>query len=174
MKEAQKILKVIKSGNREKIDREFSEIYEKYKGLVCFILTKYIDNQFEIDDLLQESFISVFNNIDRIKTDFKGYIASISKNKALNYLKQKKKYCLLSDAEIDKSVLIDETRSNLRLLIDDLNKKLNEEEVNIIIYHLVYDYTFKDIAINLNMKESTIKTKYFRALRKYNENKKGK
>ena len=89
MKEPQKILKVIKSGNREKIDREFSEIYEKYKGLVCFILTKYIDNQFEIDDLLQESFISVFNNIDRIKTDFKGYIVSISKNKALNYLKQK-------------------------------------------------------------------------------------
>ena len=56
--------------------------------------------------------------------------------------------------------------SDLRDMIDILKSQLEQDEVDIIIQHLIYAYTFEDIAKNTNSNVSTVKTKYFRAIKK--------
>ena len=42
-----------------------------------------------------------------------------------------------------------------------------KEDITIILLHLIDDLKFDDIALKLNKKVKTIKTKYYRALKKY-------
>ena len=46
-------------------------------------------------------------------------------------------------------------------------KDLTDEEVNIIILKVVYGYTFKELALKISQKPSTISSKYFRAINKF-------
>ena len=51
-------------------------------------------------------------------------------------------------------------------MIDILRRNLEMVEVDIIIDHLVYAYTFEEIGHKLGLSTNTVKTKYFRALKK--------
>ena len=51
-------------------------------------------------------------------------------------------------------------------LIDMLSDYLTDEEINIIIYHFLYNETFENIAKKLNKNPNTIRTTYFRSLKK--------
>ena len=48
-----------------------------------------------------------------------------------------------------------------------MKKVLSEEEINIIILHLIYDYTFKELADKYHKPISTISSVYNRALKKF-------
>ena len=48
-----------------------------------------------------------------------------------------------------------------------MKKVLSDEEINIIILHLIYDYTFKELADKYNKPISSISSVYSRALKKF-------
>ena len=53
------------------------------------------------------------------------------------------------------------------LIINDMKRILSEEEINIIIEHVIYDVSFKTLAKKYNKPISTISTKYYQAIQKY-------
>ena len=61
--------------------------------------------------------------------------------------------------------------SNIRykLFIDDLRKFLNDEEIDIIIFHIIYDYSLIEISKKLNRNYNSIKSIYHRAINKCKE-----
>lgn len=165
----QKLLyKAIKSNNEEKILEACDLIYQKYQKLIYFIISKYITNVFDIEDLTQTVFTNFFNNLEKIDLtkNIKYYLVTSAKNISLNFIKKQNRM------DYD-DVLIYQTKdqnNNNYLycdLINDLQKQLNKEQINIIILHTIEGYTFKEIAKKYNKKTNTIITIYNRALKQY-------
>ena len=66
-----------------------------------------------------------------------------------------------------KSREVKEIDDKILELIKDMKLYLTKEDITIILLHLIDDLKFDDIALKLNQKVKTIKTKYYRALKKY-------
>lgn len=147
----------------------FTYIYENYKPLMFFIASRYIKNEVDIEDVVHNSFVEFFNNVDKIKTSIKSYLTICVKTNALDYLKSNKK---ITFVEVEKLSYISDDdinycNDNLINIINDMKLYLTKEDINIILLHLIDDLKFDEIALKLNQKVKTIKTKYYRALKKY-------
>ncbi len=173
MDDKRKIINALNSRKQEKIEEVFNYIYDKYKPLAIFVAGKYLKSVDDIDDVVQDAFISFFNNINNVNTNVKSYLTTIVKNKAIDFIRKNKRieyvdvedFDVISDYEKTSNDSLTEMISNMRSVLGDL-------DTNIILLHLVDDLKFDDIALKLNMNTKTIKTKYYRALKKYQERKK--
>ena len=57
--------------------------------------------------------------------------------------------------------------------IDKFKDFLNQEELDLIIYHLLYDYSFKEIALMKDVTTSVVSSKYRRTIIKVRNHYKG-
>ena len=152
-------------------EETFSYIYEKYKPLLMFIASRYIKNEVDIEDIVQNTFVEFFNNLDNIHTTIKSYLSVCCKTNALDYLKSKGKVTYVETEKlsylVDETTTYDESNDKYKELIKDMKLYLTKEYITIILLHLIDDLKFDDIALKLNQKVKTVKTKYYRALKKY-------
>lgn len=75
------------------IQKTFEEIYEEYKNLVFNLSLQYVLIKEEAEDITQEVFVKVFNNLlkfDPDKASLKTWIYRITINQNLDYIKSKK------------------------------------------------------------------------------------
>lgn len=166
MNEERKLHQVLKIGDKEIINSYFEEIYNKYKGLVCFVIAKYIKNYDDIVDIAQDVFLSFFNNADKVNSSIKYYLTTSAKNKALNYIKKYSRVSIVDDKELD--VIQEELNRNdtFEYIMEVLKETLTKQEYEILCLHLLDNYTFKKISLKQNINESTVKTLYYRAVKK--------
>lgn len=152
-------------------EETFSYIYEKYKPLLMFIASRYIKNEADIEDIVHNTFVEFFNNINDIHASIKSYLSVCCKTNVLDYLRVKGKVTYVETEKL--SYLVDETinyydcNDSYKELIESMKLYLTKEDITIILLHLIDDLKFDDIALKLNQKVKTIKTKYYRALKKY-------
>ena len=148
----------------QKEEKYFKSIYDDYKPLVVFIASLYLDNSDYVDDVIQEVFLEVFSHSNQI-SNYKAYITSVAKNKSISINKATTSIKLVESMD-------DFLVSNLKEkeifvpIIDELNSTLNVKEINIVLLHLYGGYTFREIAEHIHTNEKTVKTKYYRALKK--------
>lgn len=172
MTDEKRLFRAIQSKRKEEPEITFQYLYTKYKPLVRFVVAQYIKNEFDIEDITQETFVKFFNYAERINSSIKTYLTVSAKNIAFNFLKKNQKLSYVDTDEVpnlNDVFLPSDYLSNDRFdeLICDMKKVLSEEDVNIILLHLVDDIKFQDIALQLNQNIKTVKTKYYRALKKY-------
>ena len=77
-------------------NREFNEIYEKYKNLVLKVAYIYSGNNYDAaEDITQDTFLKLYTGFKDFKIEkIPAWLYTVTKNSALNY---KKKYgCLVS------------------------------------------------------------------------------
>jgi RNA polymerase sigma factor (sigma-70 family) len=67
-------------------------LFEKYVGILMTICRRYAGDQHEAEDMLQESFISIFSHINQFKSagSFEGWLKRITVNAALKMLQKRK------------------------------------------------------------------------------------
>lgn len=167
MSEEKKLKMILSTGKVELINALFEELYTKYKGLVCFIISKYIKSVDDVVDIAQDVFLDFFNNAKNVNKNIKFYLTSSAKNKALDHLKKYNKITLVDVTDLD--LLNNQSGSNDYLFKDTLKvlkDNLSDIEYNILSLHLFSELTFKEVSSKLNMKESSVKTLYFRTLKK--------
>ena len=167
MSEEKKLKMILSTGKVELINALFEEIYTKYKGLVCFIISKYIKSLDDIVDIAQDVFLDFFNNANNVNNNIKFYLTSSAKNKALDHLKKYNKITLVDVTDLD--LLNNQSVSNDYIFKDTLKvlkDNLKTLEYYILSLHIFSELTFKEISSKLNMKESSVKTLYFRTLKK--------
>jgi RNA polymerase sigma-70 factor (ECF subfamily) len=156
----------IKSKDINKINAVFEEIYYEYGHLIGFVISKYVSNKQDIEELINDVFLSFFNHIDKIKIkNIKSYLAITARNKAINHYKKNKKDILINPEIIDKKTSSDNTL--YYIIIDDMRKILSDFEITIIIEHVVLGKSFKEIAQDNNKPISTISDQYYNAIKKY-------
>ena len=83
-----------KGKEADKIDKEayFNYLLDTYERLVYSIFFKMTGNQFDAEDLTQETFLSVYKNLATFQRDYeKAWICKIATNKGLDFLKSAKR-----------------------------------------------------------------------------------
>ena len=83
-----------KGKEADKIDKEayFGYLLDTYGRLVYSICFKMTGNQFDAEDLAQETFLSVYKNLATFQKDYeKAWICKIATNKGLDFLKSAKR-----------------------------------------------------------------------------------
>ena len=153
----------------------FEIIIERYELAVQRFIYNMIRNIETSEDIAQEVFISAFNKLYSFNSEFKfsTWLFSIAKNKTIDYIRKNKKTVELEYSKEDifstsnspeNFVEFMETKKNILEFI----KSLNETEKQILSLRYTKErITFGQIAIILNLPESTIKKRYYNLYNKY-------
>ena len=138
----------------------FDEIYNETQTSVYLSIRTYLKDQQIIEDLMQDTYVRAIQNITKYKlgTNFKAWISCIARNIAINYYNKEKKVELV---EIDNPVLSVENNDSK---LDYYLSFLEGVERDIVIYHIVLDMKFKDIAKIVELPQSTVFAKYKTAI----------
>jgi RNA polymerase sigma factor (sigma-70 family) len=142
------------------------KFYNDNKDLGYYTVSKYIKNQYDVEDVVQNSFIKIFNILEKIEVhkNFKGFLYKVFKNTALDFLR-KKKYSYEYLDEIYSESIIDDNECKEEMLSD-----IESEISNLSpMYHLVFkcyhieQMTHKDISLKLGISEGTSKSNLHKA-----------
>lgn len=170
-RESRTLIDRIQAGNTE----VFRELIDKHQRLVSHIVFRLIDQSEDREDLCQDVFMKVYQNLPRFRHESKlsTWIATIAYNTCINYL-QKKKIPLFDDktpdtitlddvsghdSPPDKSAESEDIRVRLVNAIDTLDRRYR---AIITLYHLE-GMSYAEIADILKLPEGTVKSYLFRA-----------
>lgn len=163
----EKILFRLKNNENE----AFEEIIKKYGGRLFLIAKTKIKDDALADDAVQETFISLYENVHRIKSESKlnSWLTKVLINKCNDLMRKNKIYNFVYDYnEIDTYADRRDEFENLITHIDIymIINKLNDEDKVIFLMYYSRNYTIKEISKILDTKENTIKTKISRVKKK--------
>lgn len=149
----------------------YGVLFERYKGLVYRRCLMMLGNCDMALDVLQDSFLTAYRNLDRLKNPekFSSWVAGIARNQCLNMRRKKdfKSVSLdyLSERGVQKAVSgdffseDDERMEMIRKILPELPKKQREA---IELYYLK-DNSIKEIAGFLDVTVSAVKSRLFQA-----------
>ena len=131
-------------GLQKRSEEAFEECYYKYKDLVYYVIIKMTRNKEMTEDLVQDTFIRMYQQIDELKkqkveVEFADY--------------------LVADV-IDTSV-------EMRNLMFEMEKILSPREYEIIILKTVYNMKQKEIAEYLGIPIGTVGWVYQEGIKKF-------
>ena len=161
------LARAIKAKNSLEIEKAFEQIYYKYGKLVAFVISKYVFNKNDIEELVNDVFLNFSRVLYSIKLDnIKYYLVVQAKNAAINFVKKNsKKRIEYVDDWIEENNEI-ENKSLVNNVIQDMKKCLSSEEIKIIILHSIYCYSFVELAKKYNRPTTTISSMFHRAIKK--------
>jgi RNA polymerase sigma-70 factor (ECF subfamily) len=150
------------------MENAFNIIYKEYSYLVFYVSLQIVKDNDIAKDITNETFYKFYANKDNIDSgkNIKYYLTTISKNLSLNYLSSIK-----HEEPLDENVMYnDEKKNHFNDYIEKFKDFLDQEEIDLIVYHLLYGFTFKDLAILKNASIDAISSKYRRTLIKIRKN----
>ena len=162
-----KLLSSIRRNDLAAIEKTFEQIYYEYGKLVGFVISKYVTNINDVEELTNDVFLKFSKVLYSIKLDnIKYYLVVLAKNAAINFVKKnsKIKFEYIDDHFEDN---IESNKESLMYeVIYDMKKYLTTNEINIILLHSVYCYSFVELAKKYDKPTTTISSTYHRAIKK--------
>lgn len=147
-------------------DDKFNQIYERYYKLMYKVSYSILQNFEDTEDILQEAFIRIDKNISKISDPFcpktKNFVVLITKRLALNMLRKKKGIqveelsATLEDVRIEASPERTNETKTVQELVKMAIRDLPERYRDCLFLSLIDEYTPKEIAEMLEMKEQSI------------------
>lgn len=147
----------------EKVDRvNFERIYNKYHDDILKRSYNILRNDADAKDALQETWISVLKNIDKIRDKDEGtvraYIMTIAKNQSISILRKRKKEATLL-SNIDSIELVDDSdlfalceQEGVSRVLECINM-LSEAQRDVILMYYLHHHSLKEIAKLFNVSE---------------------
>lgn len=168
-----KLIKLVKEKG-DKLAAE--EIINFYYESIYINVFKQINDREIAKDLTQEIFISVLKSIgnyEEKKSSFKTWIYKIASNKVVDYYRSKyyryttiveeiENYDFISSYNIENEFQIKEDAEEVMNIVNRLSANIQQ----IFRLKVFGDMTFCDIGKLLDISESTVKTRYYSAIRK--------
>jgi|KBSMisStaDraftv2_1062788.scaffolds.fasta_scaffold16670_3 RNA polymerase sigma-70 factor (ECF subfamily) len=168
------LVNAIRQGNKE----AFVQLIRKYERLVLHIVTPLVGVNEDREDICQDVFLKVYENLDgfQFRSKMGTWIGNIAYNMSINFLKRRKKFQLsdfmvsetgestferLEDQDSDYQEIFvrREEASQLRALIDGLP----EIQRSIVLLFYQDDQSLDEIGSMLEMPVNTVKSHLFRA-----------
>ncbi len=141
---------------------KFEMIYSKYKNLMYYIANRYLENEYDAEDAVQQAFISILKNMNKIEdvgsSQTKSYIITIVERKAIDILRKRKKQ--------------EETRLNEEISFNEIDEpidlewaisKLSSNYRNVLTLKYVHEMSTRDISNMLGITPSGVSKLLFRA-----------
>lgn len=162
---------------KKKKDRSAAnELVSKYyKEMYRFTYKQTLDEQLSLD-LTQEIFICVLksiSNYDEKKASFRTWLYKVATNRLVDYYRSSSYKQTQRMETLDEHELVDQHDLTVSLEYKEDFKKVTSlvNQLDAITQHIVRlklfgEYTFQEIAQAEHMPESTVKTKYYTALKR--------
>lgn len=145
----------------------------RYNGLVNFIYSRYIQDWDQARDVVQTTFMKIWNNRDRIDITMseKSYIYQAAKNTALDHIRKYKSNTEVSlDDEmnrlnqIEAETMEDSNAFFLRTKIKEALNVLKPKTRKIFELHKFEGLTYEEIANYMDISKRTVESNMARAL----------
>jgi len=167
--EYEKLLKAYRSGD----ENAFSEIYEKSKRFVYATCYGILNNEEEAADAMQETYISVFSNLDTFDNDrmFIAWVKQIAAHKSLDMCKKRRDNISYDDVvATDESLVGDDNLEDLSdyYITEKVRRKelerIMREELSEVQYQTIHMYYYDELSVEkiaelMGCPEGTVKTR---------------
>lgn len=144
------------------------QLFDNYSSILLGVCRRYAKNQYQADDIFQEAFINIFNNLHQWSSEkgaFQPWIYRITVNTAIAIIKKENKH-LASDVEDELSISSYDVDLDEQLSFKDLQKIIDElPNGQKLIFNLyaIEGYTHREIAEQLGINEGTSKSQLAKA-----------
>lgn len=144
------------------------KVYQLYKDMLYNTSCRIVKNEHDAQDVVQDAFIKAFQNISKLDNDLNlgAWLKRIAINRSFDLLRQKKRLGWLQNVE-DVQITEDDTEEiehfsyNINEVKQAINA-LNEKYRIVLVLYLIEDYTHREIAEQLSLKEGTVRNQYIR------------
>lgn len=168
------LVELARNGN----EKAFAGLLTRYRDSIYFMLLKMVNNTSDAEDLTIEAFGKAFRNLESFTPDFafSTWLFKIATNNCIDFIRKKP----LSPAPIDQTQEdIDKLTVNIQSDLPDPEESLiNDQKIEVLkdivsqlkpryrrLIQLRYfkEYSYEEIASELNLPIGTVKAQLFRA-----------
>ena len=155
-------------------EQGFRELMSLYKERLYWHIRKIVISHDDADDVLQNTFIKVYRNINNFKGDSKLYswMYRIATNESITHLNKMAKYSNTTSEEIKQNA-INKLESDVYFEGDAIQQKLQKAIATLpqkqqLVFNMKYfdDMKYKDISDVLETSEGALKASYHHAVKK--------
>ena len=174
------------SGCKRRKQQSMMEMYNLCATPVYNASLHIVMNEFDAEEIMQDSILKAFDNIDRFlgtEKEFIAFVKRIAINKSIDLFRKNSKI-FFSDLLSDLSELeVEESADSYQLNISDeeedtLSIETIKEKIELLPYgykmvlqlHLIDELEFSEIAEIMDIKPSSVRSQYVRAINKLKVN----
>lgn len=158
--------------------KAYEELFKRYKDAIFFMLLKMVNNKNDAEDLTFEAFGKAFRNIKQYspKYAFSTWLFKIASNNCIDFLRKKKGNTISidgrDDSENERTIPLESNTLNPEQeFIKDQKAKIMRSEVGrlkeryrrLIELRYFEEFSYDEIAKELNLPIGTVKAQLFRA-----------
>ncbi|MDH5379244.1 MAG: sigma-70 family RNA polymerase sigma factor [Cyclobacteriaceae bacterium] len=152
----------------------FNLLVQKYQAKIYWHIRRLVIDHEDADDLVQDTFIRVFKNLESFRQDSKLYtwIYRIATNVSLTHLSSKKRKFFLPIVDVNTSLISSLDQSTL-VTEDEIMKKLHKALLKLpekqrLVFNMKYfdDLKYEDISEITGTSVGALKASYHLAVKK--------
>jgi len=167
---------VLKCQRRD--EKAFREIINNWEPRLYYYLRRIVENENDVWDILQETWLAVFKNIRKLEDPlkFSTWLYKIGHNKAVNLLRKKNRYTQMKEEQTANHYENNTTISVIKEqaeLVHKLLGKLKLVHRDIITLYFLEGFSIQEIAQIIGISEGTVKSRLYYAKHKLHEMLKG-
>lgn len=162
----------------------FVHLIREYQDMVFTLICRMVKDKARSEDLTQDVFIKVFQELDRfrIESKFSTYLYRIAYNMTIDYLRKEKRSVVDYQANYDFYLENKENRNSQQTLNKERQLSLLEKEIDLLpdedrlLIHLYYfnDHSIAEVSTIVSHSESNVKTRLYRIRKVLQDNLKGR
>ncbi len=161
--------------------RAYAELMERYRDAIFFMLLKMVNNRDDADDLTIEAFGKAFKRLEQYQPSyaFSTWLFKIASNNCIDFLRKERKKKMVSldnsisnddgddltyevrDEELDpeESFMKSQKVEAMREVVEKLKPRYRE----LVVLRYFKEYSYEEIADELDLPLGTVKAQLFRA-----------
>tara|TARA_B100000927_G_scaffold52251_1_gene39231 strand:+ start:322 stop:939 length:618 start_codon:yes stop_codon:yes gene_type:complete len=177
---AKKDYQLVISAIEDKDQQAFSELMDRYKDAIYFMLLKMVNNKDDAEDLTIEAFGKAFNRLNQYTPNyaFSTWLFKIASNNCIDFLRKKKKNVMSIDNRMsnkdgdeimielksdgmtpEQKTMRDQKIQLMRFFV----KKLKPRYETLVEMRYFKEMSYEEISLELGLPLGTVKAQLFRA-----------
>lgn len=158
--------------------RSYAELLDRYKDAIYYMLLKMVNNPSDAEDLTIEAFGKAFKNIHQYAPSFafSTWLFKIATNNCIDFIRKKRStpislespnddkedasFSLQSDTLDPEEILINQQKTKM---MQNLVSKLKPRYRKLIELRYFKEFSYEEIAVELDLPIGTVKAQLFRA-----------
>ena len=150
---------------KNRSEKAFDKVCNAYHRYIYYIVLTFVYDKEAAKDITQDAFIKMYKDIHTLNNPeaFHLWFITISKNLAKDYLKKKANQHLSLDEALLETIE-DYTYSPSPGVLRFDN--LSDDELKLINYKIVFNRSFKEISVLMDLSFDVVTKMYYKALKK--------